>query len=71
MKKKYTKAKVEIIHLKTEGFICTTPDSGTVPNPSGGGGDEDIPGPPPPGAKAYDFNGVTDFPSDSIPPTKE
>ena len=63
MKKKYTKAKVEIIPLKTEAFICT---SGTAEGAKPGtGSDGNHP------AKAYDFDGVTDFPSDSIPPTKE
>ena len=73
MKRKYTKAKVEIIPLKTEGFICTTPDSGTgkheesgdgVTNPKEEGGGFEH-------AKAFDGNGINDFSFDSIPPTKK
>ena len=68
MKKKYTKAKVEIIPLKTEAVCGVT---ATVEEITAGESDPD-PLPPPPGtAKAYDFDGVTDFPSDPIPPTKE
>ena len=68
MKKKYTKAKVEIIPLKTEAVCGVT---GTVEDFKPGEGDPD-PGRPPKGnAKAFDGNGVNDFPFDSIPPTKE
>ena len=70
MKKKYTKAKVEIIPLKTEAGICTDSekDTGGGGHQGAGGGSNDDPFET---AKAYDFDGVTDFPSDSIPPTKE
>ena len=70
MKKKYTKAKVEIIPLKTEAGICagTEKDTGTAGGYGGGDGQGDGGRG---GAKAFDFDGVTDFPSDSIPPTKE
>ena len=71
MKKKYTKAKVEIISMKTEAFICTDSDknTGTVPGFEGGkGGDGD-------GgrdeAKAFDGNGINDFSFDPTPSTKE
>ena len=73
MKKKYTKAKVEIISMKTEAFICTSPENntGTGTNPEPGGGDGDLPGPPPPGAKAFEGNGVTDFSFDPTPSAEE
>jgi len=61
MKKKYTKAKVEIISMKTEA-VCGV-DASVDPWVPG----ESDPDP----AKAYDGNGVTDFSFDSIPPTKE
>ena len=69
MKKKYTKAKVEIISMKTEAGICTgSPKTqGTVPYPGAGEGDQD----PIETAKAYDGNGVTDFSFDPTPSTKE
>ena len=63
MKKKYTKAKVEIISMKTEAFICTSPDKNTGgAKEFNGTGNDDF---------SFDGNGVNDFPSDSIPPTKE
>ena len=76
MKKKYTKAKVEIIPLKTEAGICAGTDTqGTAGGQEAGeviktdpNEKDDFEGG---GAKAYDFDGVTDFPSDPIPPTKE
>ena len=73
MKKKYTKAKVEIISMKTEAFICTSPKvTGDVEEiTEGEGSDPDLGRHPKGNAKAFDFDGVTDFSSDSIPPTKE
>ena len=73
MKKKYTKAKVEIISMKTEAFICASPDSGTgeheqsgdgVTNPDEEGGGFET-------AKAFDGNRINDFPFDPTPSTKE
>ena len=74
MKKKYTKAKVEIISMKTEAFICTSPKvTGDVEEITEGEGSDksddkdDRDG----DAKAFDGNGVNDFSFDPIPPTKE
>ena len=73
MKKKYTKAKVEIIPLKTEAGICTDSEknTGTAGGYENGGGDPD------PDeerdsvtAKAFDGNGMNNFPFDPTPSTK-
>ena len=68
MKKKYTKAKVEIISMKTEAFICASPDSGTGSDFGNGGGDKDNGRDE---AKAFDGNGINDFSFDPTPSTKE
>ena len=58
--------------MKTEAAICTSPSGVTSEGdqPPSGNSDSDLPGPPPPGAKAYDFDGVNDFSFDP-PSTKE
>ena len=69
MKKKYTKAKVEIISMKTEAFICTSPKvTGTAGGYEDGGGDKDPVEEP---AKAFDGNGVNDFSFDPTTSTEE
>ena len=77
MKKKYTKAKVEIISMKTEAFICASKNNDATASGTQKGEGTNTPF----GAKefngtgnddfSFDGNGVNDFPSDSIPPTKE
>ena len=75
MKKKYTKAKVEIISMKTEAFICKSPAAtgggsglpageGSDPNPEEEEGGFET-------AKAFDGNGINDFSFDPTPSTKE
>ena len=72
MKKKYTKAKVEIIPLKTEAFICATNNNdATATNPKKDPNDSTTNLNDPFGAKEFNGTGNDDFPFDPTPSTKE
>ena len=58
--------------MKTEAFICTSPNvTGGAGGYEDGGGDPDPEERDRDGAKAFDGNGINDFPFDPTPSTKE
>ena len=69
MKKKYTKAKVEIISMKTEAFICASKYNDATASGTQEGEGTNTPF----GAKEFNGtgNGVNDFSFDPTPSTKE
>ena len=68
MKKKYTKAKVEIISMKTEA-VCGV-DASVDPWKPGEGDPDPVEERDSVTAKAFDGNGINDFSFDPTPSTK-